>query len=486
MSLLACLLPAVAQNGQVLTPPEPLREFRAVWVATVDNIDWPSSRNLSTDDQKAELIRIFDVCKSLNINAVVLQVRPSADALYASKFEPWSEFLTGRQGQRPNPYYDPLAFAVDEAHKRGMELHCWFNPYRALHPAQKGPVDRQHLSKTNPGVVKKYGDYMWMDPGESIVQKRTLDVMMDTVDNYDIDGIHIDDYFYPYKSYAKGADFPDDASWTRYQRAGGKLNRGDWRRKNVDDFIRRIYQTTKKHKRWVKFGISPFGIYRPGFPEGIQAGVDQYADLYADARRWLAEGWVDYFTPQLYWPIQQTAQSYPKLLQWWEDQNAFGRHLWPGNYTSRVNPADGKWSPQEVVDQIMVTRKLGANGNVHFSAKAFLKDWGGIDKALRDGPYREPALVPASPWLDSRAPNAPKVTVERESDTKVRVRWTPSGDDDVRFYAVCTQDDRWRAPQIGSGTSMTIEGSVLPLRLAVTAIDRCGNASKPTVVRIAP
>jgi uncharacterized lipoprotein YddW (UPF0748 family) len=461
-----------------------MREFRAVWVATVDNIDWPSRRDLSTEEQKRELIRIMDISKALNLNAVIFQVRPSADALYASKYEPWSAFLTGTQGRRPNPYYDPLAFAVQEAHKRGMELHCWFNPYRAYHPAQKGPVHRQHLSKTNPKIVKQYGDYQWMDPGEPAVQKRSLDVMLDVVQNYDVDGVHIDDYFYPYKSYAKGADFPDDASWGRYLASGGKLSRGNWRRKNVDDFIERLYKSIKAEKRLVKFGISPFGIYRPGYPQGIEAGVDQYADLYADALKWFAEGWVDYYTPQLYWPIKQTKQSYPKLLDWWKGQNAQKRHLWPGNFTSRTNPAEGNWEAKELVDQIAVTRETGALGNVHFSAKAFLKNWNGVNDALMKGPYREPALVPASPWLDSRAPNAPRVTVERGSDG-VAVRWTPNGDDDVRFYVVTPQAaGKWERPAISDATSVTIRGTVLPERMSVVAVDRAGNASRATVLRL--
>ncbi|WP_227624994.1 glycoside hydrolase family 10 protein [Fimbriimonas ginsengisoli] len=476
-------------GSQILTPPPMPREFRAAWVATVDNIDWPSKRTLSVSQQKAEMIRILDIAKGMNLNAIVLQVRPSADALYQSKLEPWSEYLTGQQGKAPSPYYDPLEFAVSEAHKRGLELHCWFNPYRALHPAQKGPVVASHISKTNPEIVRRYGSYLWMDPGEPEVQRRSLQVVLDVVKRYDVDGVHIDDYFYPYKEKGpdgKLMDFPDDRSFRRYRSGGGHLARDDWRRKNVDDFIRDLYSGIKQEKRWVKFGISPFGIYRPGYPAGIKAGVDQYADLYADARRWFAEGWCDYFTPQLYWPIHQTAQAYPALLDWWLAQNQKGRHLWPGNYTSLTSPSEKNWPAQEVADQISITRQRGANGNVHFSMKAFLQNYNGITSHLMNGLYAKPALVPASPWLDDRAPNAPKVDVESMGDNQWSLKWRPDGDNDVRFYQITVQvGEKWGTPSVTSADNLKIkQPSGAVTRVAIAAIDRTGNESGQTVVRL--
>lgn len=433
-------------------PPAPKEEFRAVWVATVANIDWPTKPGLPTDQAKSELVRIFDKCQELNLNAVILQVRPATDSLYDSKLEPWSEYLTGAQGKAPSPYWDPLEFAVEEAHKRGMELHCWFNPYRSLHPTQKGPVAQTHISRTNPSVVKQYGKYLWMDPSEPAVQRRSLEVMLDVVRRYDIDGVHIDDYFYPYKEKGpdgKIIDFPDSESYGRYQRAGGRLGKDDWRRKSVDDFIERLYGEIKKSKRHVKFGISPFGVYRPGIPEGIKAGVDQYADLYADALKWYQKGWVDYYTPQLYWPIKQTPQAYPVLLKYWAEVNSAGRHLWPGNFTGRTNPNDGNWPAQEVVDQINVTRgQKGATGNVHFSMKAFTQNFNGVATALKNGPYKEPAVIPASRWLGDKKPGSPEVTVNHTGDQTVggvspvkvkrfwRLGWPEANTDDVRFYAV--------------------------------------------------
>ncbi len=395
-------------------PPLP-REFRAAWVATVDNIDWPSKRDLSTEQQKDELKAIIDRARTLHLNALVFQVRPSADALYASKLEPWSEYLTGLQGQAPKPAWDPLAYAVAECHKVGIELHCWFNPYRVLHPSQKGPLATNNLAKTNPGVVKEYGKYLWMDPGEPAVQKRSLDVMIDVVKRYDIDGVHIDDYFYPYPildDNKKKVDFPDGPSWAKYQASGGRLNRDDWRRKNVDDFIEALYKEIKRQKCHVKFGISPFGIYRPGIPEGIKAGVDQYAELYADAEKWLKKGWCDYYSPQLYWPISQTPQAYPTLLDYWISKNDMKRHIWPGLYTSRVDPNGGAWKAQEIGDQIRMSRERQASaGNVHFSFKALKKNWGLLATGLQRGLYKDDAFVPESAWLGPKKPKKPGVSI---------------------------------------------------------------------------
>lgn len=467
-------------------PPALPREFRAVWIATVDNIDWPSKRTLDVPNQQAELVRQLDLAKSLNLNAVIFQVRPSADALYPSRLEPWSEYLTGKQGKGPDPEWDPLAFAVQQAHARGLELHAWFNPYRALHPSQKGGVAANHVSRTHPSDVVSYGKFLWMDPGSRFVQRRSRDVILDVVRRYDIDGVHIDDYFYPYPekgSNGKTLDFPDDRTWGAYRKSGSDLSRDDWRRKNVDDFIEALYDGIKREKRWVKFGISPFGIYRPGIPEGIQAGIDQYAELYADAKRWLNEGWCDYYTPQLYWATTSRGQSYGKLLDWWMGQNTKQRHLWPGNFTSRLDPTSTGWSAKEIVDQITLTRRQGASGNVHFSMKAFTKNWGRVVETLRTGPYNAPALVPASDWLDPVAPNPPEVTVRRFADDTRAVRWQPHRDRDVRFYAVSFYADGWSMPEVSDaqeGIVRPISGQ-LPTRVSVVAIDRAGNESRPTI-----
>jgi uncharacterized lipoprotein YddW (UPF0748 family) len=338
-----------AQSDQTMPIPSPQREFRGVWVATVDNIDWPSRSGLPVEQQKAELLAILDRCSALNMNAVVFQVRPSCDALYSSKLEPWSEYLTGADGKAPVPFYDPLAFAVEEAHRRGLELHAWFNPYRARHFVAKSQPSPLHVSRSKPHLVRQYGRYLWLDPSMKEAQDHSIAVIRDVVRRYDIDGVHLDDYFYPYKekdAEGKEISFPDDASYAKYLAGGGRLESDDWRRENVNVFVKRLYDMVKSEKRWVKFGISPFGIWRPGYPPQIQ-GFDQYAQLYADARKWLVEGWVDYYTPQLYWRIEQKAQSYPVLLQWWVEQNIQKRNMWPGKRRRRQRDPVGRGGSTE-------------------------------------------------------------------------------------------------------------------------------------------
>jgi uncharacterized lipoprotein YddW (UPF0748 family) len=298
-------------------PPALPREFRGAWVASVGNIDWPSKAGLTTQQQQAELLALLDKAVALRLNAIVLQVRPGCDALYASKLEPWSEYLTGTMGRAPEPSYDPLAFAVTEAHRRGLELHAWFNPFRARHAAAKSPAASNHISKTRPELVRKYGALLWLDPGEAAVHEHSLRVILDVTRRYDVDGVHLDDYFYPYpeKTAAKQVvPFPDDASWRKYQKSGGKLARDDWRRDNVNRFVQRLYASVKAEKPWVKVGISPFGIWKPGNPPGVR-GMDATQEIFADALKWFHAGWVDYFAPQLYWSIDAPEQSFPALLK---------------------------------------------------------------------------------------------------------------------------------------------------------------------------
>jgi uncharacterized lipoprotein YddW (UPF0748 family) len=496
----------VGQPNDTLPPPLP-REFRGVWIATVDNIDWPSKPGLPVAQQKAELLALFDRAAALGLNAIVFQVRPSADAFYESKYEPWSSFLTGGQGRAPSPWYDPLAFAVQEAHRRGMELHAWFNPYRARHPGDPSPASARHVSRTHPGLVRRYGTFLWMDPAERTVRNMTVRVIVDVVKRYDVDGVHIDDYFYPYPvTNRRGAEvpFPDASAWRRYRNAGGKLSRDDWRRRNVDLLIDTLYRAIKKAKPWVKFGISPFGIWRPGHPEQIR-GLDAYQKLYADARKWLVEGWVDYFTPQLYWRESASAQRYSVLLDWWVANNPKSRHIWPGNYTSRVTDRGSvQWPSREILDQVRLTRaQPGAGGNVHFSMTAFLRNVDSLSERLASELYAVPALVPASMWLNDALPPPPRATLKLPRDTTetMLVNVAPGGKTPPAQWLVRSRyADGWRARVVhGSERVVVLDAPAVPMAtmllptaerphgipdlIVVNAVDRYGLESPPVWLR---
>ena len=492
----------MARAGAALDVPPPVsREFRGVWVATVDNIDWPSKPGLPVDKQKAELIAILDKAARLNLNAIVFQVRPAADALYDSPLEPWSEYITGQQGQAPDPYYDPLAFAVAESHKRGLELHAWINPYRARHPSAKSPMASNHISKTQPGIVRKYGTHLWLDPGEPATQEHSLNVVMDIVHRYDVDGIHVDDYFYPYRENDKPGHeipFPDDKSYKKYTQGGGTLERDDWRRENVNVFIQKVYRSVKAEKPWVKVGVSPFGIYRPGYPAQIK-GFDAYQEIYCDSRKWLKEGWLDYLAPQLYWPIAQSPQAYPVLLKWWTEQNTQGRHIWAGNYTSKVGmTGKSAYTAEELVAQIKATRNQpGATGNVHFSMAALRDDPHNLDEKLMQSVYQLPALIPASPWLSSKQPLQPLALIQIDPNTNdIKLAWglpTSSKNlgDGVASYIVQTRSGGAWKTQILPGTAggATINQARHALNIdmvALSSVDRYGNQSKPFVFELKP
>lgn len=473
-------------------PPPAAREFRGAWLATVKNIDWPSRPGMTSAQMKAELTAMLDRAKGLNLNAVVMQVRPAGDALYKSPHEPWSEFLTGKMGQAPDDDFDPLAFAVAEAHARGMELHAWFNPFRARlleADGQAPPAAPDHVSKAHPEWVRKYGSYLWMDPGEQAVQDHAIKVMRDVVKRYDIDAIHIDDYFYPYPvKDPKGNDvpFPDDASWRKYVAAGGTLNRDDWRRNNVDRFVERMYREVHAEKVHVKVGVSPFGIWKPGHPAGI-TGMDPTEKLYADAKLWLQKGWLDYLAPQLYWPIDKPAQSFPKLLQWWNEQNTLGRHMWAGMFTSKV--ADGSssaWKAEEISRQIALSRQSpGTSGHIHYSARPLLSGRGGLMADLAAKTYPQPALPPATPWLDAngKPPEAP--TAEAGAPTRAGgrvVTWTPQGEEPAHQWAVYTRrGEAWSLEVVPGDKRFTLVGPEVEA-LAVAALDRAGLEGPRTAV----
>ncbi len=363
------------------------REFRGAWVATVYNLDWPSRPGLPAETQKAQLRALLDRAAELKLNAILLQVRPASDALYASRREPWSEFLSGTAGVYPG--YDPLDFAINEAHARGIELHAWVNPFRAAISAS-GRLPANHVAKTHPEWVRRFGKQLWIDPGDPAARRYVIDVITDIVARYDIDGLHLDDYFYPYPLSSGAATFPDDSTWQRFG-AGKGESRGDWRRENINDFVRSMYRAVKSTKSSVRVGISPFGIWRPGVPPSTKAGLDAYGQLYADSRKWLVNGWVDYLAPQLYWGIHPADQSFPVLLDWWRAQS-HGTPVWPGIATERIG---SKRPAREIVEQIALSRQgTSSPGHIHWSMKALMRNQGGIDDLLRHGPYAEKATIP--------------------------------------------------------------------------------------------
>ena len=461
-------------------PPAPVREFRGAWIAAVaTNQDWPSKPGLPVAQQKAELIALLDRAAQLHLNAIIFQVRPACDAMYASPIEPWSERITGTQGKAPQPFYDPLAFAITEAHKRGLELHAWFNPFRATHPLAESRVALNHISRTHPELIRQYDRQLVLDPGEPAAQAHTLAVVMDVLRRYDVDGVQFDDYFYPYPekdAMGRELNFPDDATWRKYGASSG-LTRADWRRQNVNQFIQKIYQSIKATKPWVKFGISPFGIWRPDPQKQIQ-GMDAYAKIYADSRLWLANGWLDYCAPQLYWPIGQHGQSFPVLLQWWRAQNVKGRHIWPGLYDVS---AGKEFSTDEIPQQIQIAREQSTGGEIHFHLRSITQNPALAD-ALRHL-YSQPALVPASPWLDSIPPDKPKL-ITGENRTGRCFQWESSGGEPAWLWILQFRTNEvWTTEILPANETTRTFFTSEPDVISISAVDRIGNLSSPAALK---
>lgn len=472
-TLIAIFLLALAVAAQKL--PEPEREFRGVWIATVDNIDFPTKKTLTDREQEAELLKDLDLAVSLNLNAVVFQVRPMCDAIYESKLEPWSEFLTGEMGRGQK--FDPLAFLVAEAHKRGILVHAWFNPYRAYHPAAK-TVSNDHITKRRPDLVRKYGNYLWLDPSEPDVQKHSLDVVLDVVRRYDIDGVHFDDYFYPYPITENGArvEFPDEENYKKYLATAAKmstpklrripLKRDDWRRSNVNQFIEKVGVEIKKIKPTVLYGISPFGV-----------AEENYKNLYADAEKWLRDGTIDYFVPQLYWKIDRANREFPKLLKSWEKANVKKRHVWAGIGTYKLYEPKENYSAAEILAQLALTREIQETaGSVQFSFKSLRNDSYAIQAALRDGPYKRAALVPPTPWIKTPKLASPRVSVY-ENGRYYSIAWPRVKN--AFWYVVYAKDKNgWSYSVVPArDTSMALSSDREIEEVKVIAVDRLGNSS---------
>lgn len=482
-SLLSCVV-----SAQMPLPQSPKREFRGAWIQAV-NGQW---QGIGRDAMQAELTRELNILQADGINAILFQVRVEGDALYASNLEPWSRYLTGQQGTPPSPYWDPLEWMVDECHARGMELHAWINPYRAK---TKGTqvMATTHYAIRHPERCFHYGDLMLFDPGLPENRHFICQVAQDIVTRYDIDGFHIDDYFYPYP--VAGEFIPDDASYAAY---GQGLCLEDWRRNSVNLFIRELHDVIHTTKPWVKFGVSPFGIYRnqSSWPGGSKtSGTQNYDDLYADVLLWVREGWVDYNVPQIYWEIGNRAADYDELIRWWS-RNCTGRPLIIGQDVDRTVAKPDLQNPaqHQMTAKMALQRRLpGISGSCQWYARAVADDTGGYGTALRTYYHARPALQPEMPWIDKKAPGkVRKVSAVHMDDGTLHLFWTEpkaKGEMDVaRQYAVYVfpQGMKVDLNNMNQLVCITTETHIqLPYSdgktkwtYVVTALDRLQNESK--------
>ena len=418
---------------------QPKYEFRGVWIATVNNIDWPTHGNWNTEKQKEDFKKILDMHQRNGMNAVVVQIRPSGDAFYPSEYEPWSEWLTGTQGKAPSPYYDPVKFMIEEAHKRGMEFHAWLNPYRAVFNTKTSSIASNHITRKHPEWFLTYGDKRYFDPGNKEAQAFVVSVVRDIVKRYDVDAIHMDDYFYPYR--IPGKEFPDEAT---YQRSGSKLKKDDWRRSNTDSIIRALSIAIKQEDKLCRFGISPFGVWRnrDQDPDGSdsKAGQTNYDDLYADILLWLKKGWIDYVTPQLYREIGDDKMAYEKLLDWWS-RHSYGKHVYIGHgiYRGVTKETKGWANPKQIPDQIKyIRRNPNIQGSLYFSSNSFARNPQGWNDSLQNNYYKYPALLPPMRWIDNEKPWPPIVDrkIVNDSIIQLTVRPDPRNNVPIKYYVV--------------------------------------------------
>ena len=466
----------------------PKREFRAAWIQSVNG----QFRGMPTEKLKQNLIGQLNSLQKAGINAIIFQVRPEADALYASRLEPWSRFLTGVQGKAPEPYWDPMQFMIDECHKRGMEFHAWINPYRTK-TTLKSELAPNHVYNIHPEWFVTYGDQLYFDPALPESRRHICMVVSDIVSRYDVDAIHMDDYFYPYP--IKGKDFPDDASFARF--GGGFSNKGDWRRSNVNVLIKKLHETIREIKPWVKFGVSPFGIYRneSSDPLGSKTkGLQNYDDLYADVLLWAREGWIDYNIPQIYWHIGHPVADYETLVKWWA-RNTENRPLFIGqSVMNTVQNADPKNPSINQLPRIMALQRAyqTIGGSCQWPASAVVENAGKYRDALIAEYHKYPALPPVFDFMDNEAPakvrrmksvwtedgyilfwTAPKYKEEMNRAVQYVVyRFNDKEKvniDDPSHIVAITRDNFYKLPY---------EDGKTKYRYVVTALDRLHNESK--------
>ena len=447
------------------------REMRGLYVASVYNIDWPSSSDASAATQRDEIAALLDVAWAAGLNAVFVQLRPEGDALYHSAIEPWSRWLTGTQGIYPG--YDPLETWIAEARARGIEVHAWLNPYRAKVGSEStSGLAAGHMALDYPQYAHAYGGDVWMDPGASEVQQRVRDVIADLLAHYDLDGIHFDDYFYPYPD---DGEFPDDATWNAYENSGGTLSRDDWRRSNTAALVQAVSEDLDARAPGVRFGIAPFGIWRPGYPEGI-SGFDAYASLYADPVAWAQAGWVDYLAPQLYWETGNSGQEYAPLAAWWDAQLPPEVELYPANALYQYGTGS-TWTLDEFAAQIAICRDEAlaqTHGNLWYNASPLLDDAAGLREAFATRYYPTPALPPAV----RDAPDEPEPELIVDGAT---VRWSEAdGRRAITVYAA--EGDAWTLTRIVPAAAGEV--TLTAGRWALASVGRGDAESRGVVVDV--
>ncbi|NQU88670.1 MAG: family 10 glycosylhydrolase [Mariniphaga sp.] len=469
----------------------PKYEFRGVWIATVENIDWPSKPGLPVTEQREEIIDILDMHQKNGMNAIILQIRPASDAFYQSDLEPWSKYLTGYPGRSPNPFYDPLEFWIDECHKHGMEFHAWLNPYRVAQNYED-PLAGNHIAFEHPNWILKYGERLYFDPGLPETRNFVTKVVTDIVSRYDVDAIHFDDYFYPYPLQE---EFPDTASFKKYNRAWPDKYKADWRRENIDILIRQLSTSIKKTKPWVKFGISPFGVWRnkSDDPKGsdTRAGATNFDHLYANVIKWQEKGWIDYLLPQLYWQIGHSSVDFELLANWWKN-HSYDREMYIGHGVYKIDPESNikEWTmPDELPKQIETLRAIPEiGGSAFYSSKHFNRDLLGLQDSLQNRINNTPAIIPPMPWINNIIPSSPEKFRKSGKKIKWKVIETNEGKNKpVKFVIYMNEDGKDSNPQQLFSICLDekfkfkrINKKRKKYEVRITALDRLNNESKPT------
>ena len=474
------------------------RQFRGVWIATVYNLDWPSKSGLSIRKLKKEYIKHLDNLRDLGMNAVIVQIRPSGDAFYPSELEPWSKFLTGKQGLAPASSFDPLAFIITETHNRSMEFHAWFNPYRGVRNFSEARLSPTHVFFKHPEWFVIYGKDLYFDAGMVPARKFVEKVITDVVTRYDIDAIHFDDYFYPYR--IEGEEFPDTLSFTLFPRAFTPETKEDWRRDNVNLLVKELYDTINYIKPWVHFGISPFGVWRNKTqdPNGSDTQTSQtnYDDLFADTQTWLQNGWLDYILPQCYQYLGRDIMDYRVVTRWWNEHN-FGTNFYIGQGPYRLgdSKSGSPWTEgNEIARQLYFNDSIpNLLGSAYFRSKNFMDNPLGINDTLKSNFYLHPALPPASHHDAEKTCDIKIKTIAYiEKRRKIKITWESDFSEQVRYYVIYKSNETEKPENIVAITAnntITIKRKALgtePYNLRITAVDRYRKESQPLKVSQIP